>query len=303
MARLAPTPGLPTFVGATFVGFLVACASPTVGPRLPAEISEPSGMVRSLSHPGVFWVHSDSGNPPRLHAVDAEGRILARAQVEGAANVDWEDIATRDGDLYIGDIGNNFQLREDLVILRVAEPSIAEPDTIVPVPILSRIRFRYPDQETIPATRPRFDAEALFWAQDSLWLLSKHRDDHKTTLYRFPDTTGKEVQTLERVRDLELGGFGHPYGGMATGADVSADGRYLAILSYHAIFIFELSEVDGHDLLSHPIRRIELRTQLQQCESITWDAQALIVTNERGRIFRVEDAATGPDELFPPRAK
>lgn len=308
MARFVPTPACPIFVGTTLLGvFLAACLPPTAGPRLPVEISEPSGMVRSPSHPGVFWVHSDSGNRPRLYAVDAEGRIVGRAEVQGVTNVDWEDIAARDGDLYIGDIGNNFQLRQDLVVLRVAEPSITDPSTIVPVPVLSRIHFRYPDQESFPATHPRFDAEALFWARDSLWLLSKHRDDHKTTLYRFPETTSEDVQTLERVRDLELGGFGHPYGGMTTGADVSADGQHLAILSYHAIFIFDLStdlseatKESSSDLLSHPVRRIELRAhQLLQCESITWDGQALIVTNEHGRIFRIEDAATGPDELFP----
>jgi hypothetical protein len=267
---------------------------------LPLEIAEPSGMVRSPSHEGVFWVHSDSGNAPRLHAVDAQGQIVGRADIEGASNVDWEDITAHEGELYIGDIGNNFQVRQDLVVLRIAEPPLSTHEA-VRVPVLAHIRFRYPDQSEFPATHPRFDAEALFWARGQLWLLSKHRDDHKTTLYRFPSTLGDEVHELERIRDLDIGGHGHPYGGMVTAADVSEDGRYLAILSYHAAFVFDL-EVPSEDILARPLRRIELRAQaLQQCESLAWDQDALIITNEARRIFRVEEAAKGEDILYPPR--
>jgi len=297
-SRRAPALGL-VYFGLTC---LVACShTRRSGERLPAEIVEVSGMVRSPSAPGVFWVHSDSGNPPRIHAVDASGNIVARADIEGAANIDWEDIAARDGELFIADIGNNFQLREDLVILRIAEPTIAPGGDASPTraPILGRIHIRYPDQKSYPALRPRFDGEALFWARDSLWIFSKHRDDHKTTLYRVVDPDSEAPQDLERIGDFEVGGHNHPYGGMVTAADVSADRRHLAVLSYHALFIFDLSSAEGA-LYDHPLRRIELRAPaLQQCESVVWDGADLIITNEAGRIFRIETAADGPPILFP----
>ncbi|MFO0950915.1 MAG: hypothetical protein U0835_07120 [Isosphaeraceae bacterium] len=63
--------------------------------------------MASRRHPGVFWVHNDSGNPPRLFAVRVDGSLIREYAVQ-APNVDWEDIAVDDeGHLYLGDIGNN----------------------------------------------------------------------------------------------------------------------------------------------------------------------------------------------------
>ncbi len=70
-------------------------------------IRETSGIVKSRKHADVFWILSDSGNPPAIHAIRRDGRVLASYRV-AAPNVDWEDIATDDaGHLYLGEIGNN----------------------------------------------------------------------------------------------------------------------------------------------------------------------------------------------------
>src|SRR5438105_10764194 len=70
-------------------------------------IPEASGIVASRRHPGIFWVHNDSGNAPRLFAVRRDGSLVREFAV-AAPNVDWEDIATDDhGHLYIGETGNN----------------------------------------------------------------------------------------------------------------------------------------------------------------------------------------------------
>ena len=45
-------------------------------------------MVASRKHPGIFWVHNDSGNPPSLFAVRRDGSLVRSYRVE-AANVDW----------------------------------------------------------------------------------------------------------------------------------------------------------------------------------------------------------------------
>ena len=45
------------------------------------EIREASGIAASRRHPGIFWVHNDSGNPPSLFAVRA--RRLARPRLSG----------------------------------------------------------------------------------------------------------------------------------------------------------------------------------------------------------------------------
>ena len=38
--------------------------------RMPTELRESSGLGVSQSYPGVFWTHNDSGDGPRLYAID-----------------------------------------------------------------------------------------------------------------------------------------------------------------------------------------------------------------------------------------
>ena len=324
--RLEPDPkrGRSKHPGRTFLllglYLTLSCTPAPGGQALPPEVREPSGMARSPSRKGVFWVHSDSGNPPLLHAVDGKGRLVARARVEGSTNVDWEDIASHDGALYLADIGNNFQSRQDLAIFRVAEPSLDAGLAVQRTAVLQTIEFSYPEQERFPARRPHFDAEAIFWTTQGLWLLSKRRGDYKTVLYRVPHAmhathatqpksdqatsapAATGPQTLVRVREFDLGGRGHPYGGMVTAADADPERHYLAVLSYHAIFIFDL-RADPQDPLGKLVRRLELRSQImRQCESITWDGADLLVTNEDGRLFRVPNALEGDALIFPQRA-
>lgn len=272
---------------------LLGCATaavPTIHLAAPG-LDEPSGLVESRTRPGVFWSHNDSGGAPELFALDATGRLVGRVQVEGARAVDWEDIAIDDaGNLYVGDIGDNKNVRTDQVIYVVPEP--AEGATTVQV---SRsIRFTWPDRPA-PGAEPRnYDAESLFWAQGSLYLLSKHRSDLATVLYRVPEPAGDVPVALVRLSRFELGGDPKQFGGKATAADATPDGRLLAVLSYHALFLFERPE-GSDDYLSRPLRRIDLdQGVVAQCESVAWDGEALLVGNEDGMIFRIEDPIGGP---------
>ena len=105
------------------------------------EISESSGLVKSRTQRGVFWTHNDSGDRPRIFAIDAQGRLLGEFAVEGALARDWEDIAIDDaGNLYIGDVGNNANQRRDLVVYRVPEPDVGK-DTNARVTGLLRYRY------------------------------------------------------------------------------------------------------------------------------------------------------------------
>jgi hypothetical protein len=247
-------------------------------------VPEPSGLVRSRTHPGVLWTHGDSGNPAELFAVSERGRLLGRVDVRGAGAADWEDLAADDaGHLWIADTGNNSNTRRDLVVYRVPEPDPKDGG----VDVDSTVRYAYPDQDGFPPPARSFDAEALFWADGTLWLLTKHRDDLRTTLYRFPATEGRVV--LERIEDFEVGGDPDRHGGRVTGADLDPSGRRLAVLTYHAIFVFERPD-DGRHWLSRPLRRIDLDQDVtDQCEGIAWDGDALLVANEDRALFRVVD--------------
>ena len=96
-------------------------------------ISEMSGLTRSHNYPGVYWVHNDSGDDPRVFSISGEGELIwppfvERSSWDGlpiavAANVDWEDI-TSDGEfIYIAETGNNGNARRDLGIYVLPEPN------------------------------------------------------------------------------------------------------------------------------------------------------------------------------------
>ncbi|HEY5659008.1 MAG TPA: hypothetical protein VIY27_14570 [Myxococcota bacterium] len=261
-----------------------------------AELGESSGLVASPAHPGVFWTHHDSGDSPRLFAIDADGALLGAFPVAGATHRDWEDIAADGaGHLYIGDIGNNANDRRDLVVYRVSEPDPHTPGR--PVRVDRALRFRYADQVEFPAVERRnFDAEALFWMDDALYLFTKHRSDTETTLYRLPVTEGVGERALEPVARVALPARGRMH--EVTGADLQPVPRgLLALLTYGAIHLFERDASTG--LPFRPIHRIALDVwRTGQVESIAWDGDALLFGNEARALFRIPDPLS--IERYPP---
>jgi hypothetical protein len=294
-------------LAATLLTLAPACRKPSpTGVQLDRRIREPSGIVASRTHADIFWTHGDSGRAPKIFAIDPQGALVAELRVAEVDNVDWEDIALDDhGNLWIGDIGNNDSDRKDLVVYRVAEP---DPHAgLESVGVDQRVHFSYPDQDDFSDSRGPFDAEALFWWSGSLWLATKHRRDTLTVLYRFPQLDQLDIDevVLERVAEWDLGtqlGDGYPvseFPGMATGADVSADQKQLALLSYDAVFVFELAAGQA-DPFAGKVNRIALDpSHVDQVEAVAWAGEQLLLVNEDGAVFRIGEVRTRqryPDE-------
>jgi hypothetical protein len=261
-----------------------------------AALAESSGLVVSPAHPGVFWTHNDSGDVPRLFAIDVAGALVAEFRVEGAAHRDWEDIAADDaGHLYVGDIGNNASARRNLVVYRIPEPDPYAARRAVRVDRI--LRFRYADQSAYPAAgRRNFDAEALFWMDGALYIFTKHRSDTNTTLYRLPVSETSEERALQPVARFALPAQGRMHD--TTGADLQREqGGLLALLTYGAIHLFERDASGAFPF--RPIHRIALDVgRTGQVESIAWDGDALLFGNERGALFRIPDPLS--IERYPP---
>ena len=190
---------------------------------------EASGLVASRRNPGVLWAHNDSGDAPRLHAMDATGRALGTWAVTGASAQDWEDIAAGPGPtagtgyLYVGDIGDNPESRASVAIYRVAEPAV---DTATPADgsiAAERMSVTYEDA-------PR-NSETLFFDPDTGDLFTVHKTgDASARIYRIgPFVSGGDVTaTVEGMVTTPI----------ATGGDVSPDGREIIIRSYFGIRLF-----------------------------------------------------------------
>ena len=133
---------------------------------LPSALREASGIAISRRHPGILWVHNDSGDP-EIFAIDTAGNVRARITSAERHNHDWEDIAIGScpqGDcLYIGAIGDNRQNRTDREILRLPEPALTARTARVSE------RFRY-------QLDPAQDAEAFFVLPDErIYVITKGR--------------------------------------------------------------------------------------------------------------------------------
>ncbi len=252
-------------------------------------IAESSGFVKSRQFENVFWTHNDSGDLPRIFATTDRGELIRQITITGAENVDWEDITADDaGNLYIGDIGNNDNDRRDLTVYVIKEP---DPRKTSSAPVSKRIHFKYPDQSLFPDPQNQnFDSEALFWANGHLYLLTKHRSDRRTTLYRFESLDDRQTQTLSRLGDFEIDG-------MVTGADATADGSQLLVLCYEYIYLFEKPR-SGDNYLAGHFKRILL--ELRQSEGICFNGPDFLLTNEQREIYRLPKSYFDTHDSFLP---
>jgi hypothetical protein len=201
-----------------------------------AQATELSGLVLSRDRPGVLWAHNDSGDRPRVLALRADGTLLGDVAITGAQATDWEDIAARGDRLYLADIGDNGRERDGVVVYRVPEPA---PGAQASAPATA-LRLRYPD-------RPH-DAETLLVDPRSgtLAIVTKSlAGDSGVYVAAHPSATA--VTTLRRVARLHLG-----IGGLATGGDVSADGRVIAVRTYTGFVAWERRRGDS---LARALRR------------------------------------------------
>jgi len=246
-------------------------------------INETSGIVKSRQFDNVFWMHNDSGDDARLFAITKDGRLIQPAdstdyqgiKVEGAINVDWEDItADNSGNLIIGDCGNNSNKRKNLSLYLIKEPS---PYQSVSVRVTQKIRFQYPDQQAFPPLNKNFDAEAIFWANGKYYILTKHRSDSFTKLYRLDSFSASQSNPLTLIDQFDIKD-------QVTAADASIDGVKLAVLTYSAIWLFELAENSDNYFNGNVFW---LPIHAKQDEAICFDNDNLLLANEQSELFNI----------------
>jgi len=254
---------------------VVPCLRPERVGVLPAELAEASGLAASRRHPGVLWLHNDSGGEPEVFAVDSTGAVLGRVRVTGAENVDWEDIALGPcpaGEcLYIADTGDNNERREAVTVYRVPEP---DPSDTTTQPA-ERFRLRFPEG-------PR-DAEALFVTPDTpdarVYLVSKGRTS-PVTVYRaptpLPADTVALLEPVARLTDEAPFGLLH-----VTGAGATPDGRHVVIRTYVNLRLYRLD--DGRlTPIGEPVDLHMLAEPQGEGVDIRADGTVLLSSEERG---------------------
>lgn len=203
-----------------------------VGALASDELDEVSGLVASRRHPGLFWVHNDSGDSARVFAIDLGGELRAEVALEGAGARDYEDIAvlpSRTGadTLVVADTGDNLQRRERVQLYVFAEPELGTAADGRYRLRPRRIEVRYEDGprdvETLLADPITGD---LFLVEKGPLLARRE----PVGVYRIAASDAAGPSALARlVAKVPLG--------PVTAGDILPDGSGLALRNYtHALF-------------------------------------------------------------------
>ncbi len=206
--------------------------------QLPPQLGESSGLY--VPTPNTIWSQNDSGNPNEVYLIDSTGVLKRKVQIRNAPNIDWEEItADTQGNLYIGDFGNNNNARQDLSIYKVNNFSTLQKDTVYDA---GRIQFSYPDQTAFPPILSYyvFDCEAMLVFDDSIFLATKdyHAKPYPglTRIYRIPNAVGTHVATF--VAQVATDNSDKQMGGI-TGMAMSPDRKSVVLIAHQRIYIAE----------------------------------------------------------------
>ncbi|MFJ4409742.1 hypothetical protein [Streptomyces sp. NPDC088910] len=238
------------------------------------RITESSGLAASRLHPGVYWTHNDSDDGPYVYAVDsATGKTVARVTMRGIHARDVEAISLGpDGDLYVGDIGDNLGgTWPEVWIYRFPEPKQLGDRTVD----VTRYTVRYD-------AGPR-NAEALMVHPKTgrVYIASKNQDGG--ALYAGPaELSAGGVNTFHRIADV-------PW---VTDGAFSPDGTRLVLRGYLGATGYRWADGAPHKIgsLDVPMQR--------QGESVTFttDGRNLMFGSE-GKNSDVWRAPLSGDEL------
>lgn len=251
-------------------------------------IAESSGLQWAVNS---LWTFNDSGGEPAIYRIDTLGNtIFQKVTLEGASNIDWEDIAFDGFYFYIGDFGNNANgARTDLKIYKfpftdIPDP-VSNPDVIIPAAQISIINFTYGDQPQPPVAsggnNTKFDCEAMIVDDDKIHLFSKNWVDLNSTHYVI---TGVNAGTYVAT-PLETLATGF----LVTAADKAVGNNVVALLGYQVTgtanhFMYLLSDYTGGYYFNGNKRKLNLPDvfTMAKAEGITFkNGRYGYISNER----------------------
>ena len=266
---------------------------------LEKTLDEISGLAASRTNPGYYWAHVDSGGPHALYLIDRHGKLLHSYTIEGANNVDWEDIAVgpcQDDHLlsciYIADLGDNRFSRQDKSIIILREPQVLDNAKLS---VLAKQRIVYPKvpqtfaTSFIPQSLDRFinpDSESLMVHSQTaeMYIVSKQSFGGPQTLYRIPYAPDRAVSLIPLASYSFRSGMGNltPLYNAVTGADFAPDGTRFVVRTYAAVYEFDVGlwKTPAAAFI-HPVESF-LSEEIQgEAVAYDGDGRSLITAGER----------------------
>ncbi len=245
------------------------------------RLSEISGIAASVTNPGLFWVHNDSGGEPEVYLINKSLEIVLTCRLEGIENRDWEDITIGPGPepgkhyLYVGEIGDNEARFQYKMIYRFEEPVLGE-EAEIKVSSFDTIVFSLEDR--------RKDTETLLIdpATNALYIFSKREEP--VWIYELENP----AQTADTLIAKKL--FSLPLTQLV-GGDVSPDGKSILLKNYEHIYYWSSDT-------AKPIKEIlksefsEVPYELEpQGEALTW-------ARDQSGFYTLSEKNVGKDTFF-----
>lgn len=267
--------------------------APSVRCRLADDrLAELSGLAAG----GTSWYAvEDGGSSLRVSVLDPRDCSVREVRTAGINPYDVEDVALADnGELWLGDIGDNGLERETVALHRMTPGSDA-----------GLYRLTYPDGP--------HDAEALLLGATGVPYVITKDPLGTAGIYRpVGDLVPGETVPLERVGSLTLHSTDTPGGPLpaafgstvVTGAAVSRDGTVVAVRTYTDAYLYPAPDGDVLAALRREPLRVPLPNEPQgEAVALTTDGTLLSASENQRSIRAVPGAVAAAKSHGGPRAR
>ncbi|WP_294202184.1 hypothetical protein [uncultured Chryseobacterium sp.] len=253
---------------------------------LPKKLKEVSGMALSPDKKTI-WTIEDQGNKNMVYGLNLQGDPTADVLVENAENHDWEDItADPQGNLYIGDFGNNDNDRRNLSILKIDLKNDSQKSTKV----IQETKFYYEGQTEFPPKKSNllYDCEAFVEMNGNFYLFTKNRSkgfDGTFLVFKVPNQEGDfEAKLIGRLK--LKGGYSDA---AITSAAINSTKNQIVLLNHKNIQV--LTGFSSDDFSKTKIRTVSLNYNSQKESVAFFDDHTLMIADEKdkktgGKVYR-----------------
>ena len=244
--------------------FTISCdtGNLTLIAELPSTLKEISGTEIIIGS-DLIWSLNDSGNAPKIYGLNLNGKIERDIKID-FKNKDWEDLTSdKNGNLYIGDFGNNAKKRKHFSILKINVLGNSNQPIIPEV-----INFKLP--ENISSK----DFEAFFLFQNHFYVFSK--ESKKFKVLKIPNIEGEHV--AEVISEYNF----NEKKSLITAADISDDGKTIVLLNHDKLW--KLSDFKDDDFFSGIIEAVSFKHNSQKEGICFKDENTFYITDERSKL-------------------
>ncbi|MCF7567167.1 hypothetical protein L3X37_02145 [Sabulilitoribacter arenilitoris] len=230
----------------------------TVIADLPNSLKEVSA-IETVANSELLWTIEDSGNKNNIYGLDLKGNIVKDIDISNSSNIDWEDLTSdKEGNLYIGDFGNNSKNRDDFTIYKVSDFSSNKTKA-------ERINFVLPKK-----VKPK-DFETFFLYNNYFYIFSK--ENKSSMLFKVPNTIG--LHTATRIATFNLEGKNNKI----TSADISDDGKTVVLLNHDKLW--KITGFKDGDFFEGNIEELPFNHNSQKEGVCFKDAKTVFITDEK----------------------